>query len=178
MITVRKLAARFGLSRSTLLYYDRIGLLRPSARSAAGYRLYDADSAERLRLICSYKNAGLGLQEIADLLAADPADAAEGDRAILRRRLDELDEQISGLRVQQRALVDLLKNQGDAAPSITIERESWVSMLRASGMDDADMQRWHHEFERNAPAAHRSFLRWLGIPEDEIRRIRKTAEAT
>ena len=41
-LTVGRLARRFGLARSTLLYYDRIGVLRPSARSAAGYRLYDA----------------------------------------------------------------------------------------------------------------------------------------
>ncbi len=40
MITIGRLARRFGLSRSTLLYYDSIGLLSPSTRSAKDYRLY------------------------------------------------------------------------------------------------------------------------------------------
>ncbi len=172
MITVRKLAATFGLSRTTLLYYDRIGLLPPAARSKAGYRLYDADSIERLRQISIYKNAGLTLKEIQQLLAGD-APGATGDSDILRARLNELDAQISDLRVRQRAIVGLLRGIGDTAPAITIERDAWVAMLRASGMDDADMQRWHDEFERNAPAAHHSFLLWLGIPEDEIQQIRK-----
>ena len=38
--SVSRLGRRYGLSRSTLLYYDRIGLLSASARSAAGYRVY------------------------------------------------------------------------------------------------------------------------------------------
>ncbi len=39
MLTVGKLAEDFGLSRSTLLYYDRIGLLQPAARTEKGYRV-------------------------------------------------------------------------------------------------------------------------------------------
>jgi len=172
MITVRKLAATFGLSRTTLLYYDRIELLPPAARSAAGYRLYDAGCVERLRQISIYKNAGLTLKEIQELLT----DGVTADSDILRARLNELDAQISDLRIRQRAIVGLLRGIGDTAPAITIERDAWVAMLRASGMDDVDMQRWHDEFERNAPAAHHSFLLWLGIPEDEIQQIRKNSK--
>jgi len=47
MYRIRELAGLFGLSRSTLLYYDRIGLLSPSARSESGYRLYSAADRER-----------------------------------------------------------------------------------------------------------------------------------
>ena len=46
--TVGRLARRFGLSRSTLLYYDSVGLLRPSDRSPAGYRLYTEKDLSRL----------------------------------------------------------------------------------------------------------------------------------
>ena len=48
MYTVSKIAQRFGLSRSTLLYYDRIGLLSPSGRSPGDYRLYDQADCDRL----------------------------------------------------------------------------------------------------------------------------------
>jgi DNA-binding transcriptional MerR regulator len=41
MHTIGQAAKHANLSRSTLLYYDRIGLLRPSGRSRAGYRLYN-----------------------------------------------------------------------------------------------------------------------------------------
>ena len=62
----------FNLSRSTLLYYHRIGLLRPNARSPAGYRLYSDDDKERLTAICNFRQAGLGLEEIRKLLRLEP----------------------------------------------------------------------------------------------------------
>ena len=60
--TVGALGRRFGLSRSALLYYDQIGLLVPSARSSAGYRLYTEEDAQRLERICLFRNAGLALE--------------------------------------------------------------------------------------------------------------------
>ena len=51
MYTVGQLAKLFGLSRSTLLYYDEIGLLSPSARSASNYRLYSEADIRRVRII-------------------------------------------------------------------------------------------------------------------------------
>ncbi len=52
--------------------------------------------------------------------------------------------------------------------------------LKASGLTEADMRRWHVEFERAAPEDHQQFLEFLHIPEGEIRTIRdwsgKTAE--
>lgn len=49
MVTVGVLARRFGLARSTLLYYDRLGLLRPSSRSRAGYRSYSPADERKAR---------------------------------------------------------------------------------------------------------------------------------
>jgi len=161
----------FGLSRTALLYYDRIGLLSPAMRSEAGYRLYDDDDISRLRLICTYKNAGLPLRKIRDLMDS-PGIAGKG---VLRGRMLELDEEIASLRVQQRAIVDLLANFGDIAPASSLDKNTWVKILRSSGMDESDMWQWHAEFEQNAPQAHQSFLQWLGIPDEEIREIRKTA---
>jgi MerR family transcriptional regulator, thiopeptide resistance regulator len=172
MITIRKLGAMFGLSRTALLYYDRIGLLEPTARSAAGYRMYDEAAVARLRQICTYKNAGLGLAEIAGLM--DRGEAS--DVAIFRQRLAELDRQIAGLRIQQRAILALMRQSGDRDASFAIERDAFVAILRTSGMNEADMRRWHAAFEDNAPEAHHSFLRWLGIPEAEIMEIRQTSE--
>lgn len=167
MITVGRLAERLGLSRTALLYYERIGLLRSTTRSTSGYRLYGDDAVERLRLICTYRAAGLTLAEIRELL-----ERPEGpNRGILRRRIVELDQDIARVRVQQRALVGLLKGMGDDATG-SIDRETWVQVLRSVGMSQEDMDRWHAEFEHNAPQGHHSFLRWLGIPEEEALAIR------
>ena len=44
-------------------------------------------------------------------------------------------------------------------------KKNWVSILAATGMDEADMRRWHVEFERAASEAHQDFLESLGIPK-------------
>ena len=60
------------VSVRTLHHYDEIGLVRPSARTAAGYRAYAAGDVERLREVLAYRRLGFGLREIADLVD-DPA---------------------------------------------------------------------------------------------------------
>jgi hypothetical protein len=49
----------------------------------------------------------------------------------------------------------------------------WIEMLRAAGMDERDMDRWHAEFEHRAPEAHHKFLLSLGINEKEALLIRQ-----
>ena len=171
LITVRKLAEQFGLSRTALLYYDRIGLLCPEQRTGAGYRLYGPASVERLGLICSYKRAGLSLGDIRVLLEKPEH---ESER-VLRERLIALDGQVLELRVQQRAIMSMLRSLGVTDSRGNMDTETWVEILRESGMDEPSMERWHARFERNAPEAHRAFLAWLGIPEAEATRIRARA---
>lgn len=173
MITIRRLGDKFGLSRTALLHYDRIGLLRPSGRSPAGYRLYDGEAESRLRLICTYRSAGLSLSEIRDLVD----NPKSGESPVLARRIGELDAKIGELRIQQRAIVELMRRNGRNGYDTAIGRRAWVDILESCGMDANDRQRWHEAFERSAPEAHQSFLRWLGIPEAEAREIRKRSRS-
>lgn len=53
--------------------------------------------------------------------------------------------------------------------------EQWVEVFRATGLDEAMMQRWHQEFERLHPDQHERFLHWLGLPGEAIARIRLAA---
>jgi len=97
--TVGSLAAASGVTVRTLHHYDRIGLLVPSERSAAGYRRYTSDDVVRLGHIVAYRACGLGLTQIASLLDGD--DRAEHLRrqvALLATRRDEIDAQLSVLR--------------------------------------------------------------------------------
>lgn len=50
--------------------------------------------------------------------------------------------------------------------------EEWVERFRATGLDDAAMEKWHTLFERENPEGHQSFLEWLGLPSEQITAIR------
>ncbi|MEG3614772.1 MerR family transcriptional regulator [Isoptericola haloaureus] len=71
-------AERTGLSLRTLRHYDEVGLLRPSARSEGGFRLYTEPDVERLLLIRRMKPLGFSLDEMADLLRVADELGAEG----------------------------------------------------------------------------------------------------
>jgi DNA-binding transcriptional MerR regulator len=70
----------------TLHHYDEIGLLSPSARSEAGYRLYDPDDLERLHQILLFRELGFTLADIRRIVLDadfDHADALRAQRTLL-----------------------------------------------------------------------------------------------
>ena len=75
--TVGEVARLSHVSVRTLHHYDGIGLLVPSGRSGAGYRLYSADDLRRLQQILLYRELEFGLDEIAEMLADADADTDE-----------------------------------------------------------------------------------------------------
>ncbi|SKC56374.1 MerR family transcriptional regulator [Krasilnikoviella flava] len=113
-------ASRTELSLRTLRHYDEVGLVRPSARSEGGFRLYTEDDVERLLLVRRMKPLGFTLEEMAELLEITDAleagtldgegagdararldgyrAAAEERRAGLARKLAMADEFIELLR--------------------------------------------------------------------------------
>lgn len=172
-MNITELGRRHGLSRSTLLYYDRIGLLRAEGRSAAGYREYSPEDEERLQRICTYRRAGLALREIQRILDGPKGRVVDA----LRDRLEELDGEMAALREQQALIARLLESGRVPSGSSVMDKETWVSLLAASGFSEEDMVRWHEEFERSSPEKHLRFLRFLGIPEEEADAIRRRSRA-
>lgn len=167
-LTVTALARACGLSRTTVLYYETIGLLKPAHRSTGNYRLYGDRDVQRLRQICMYRAAGLELSDIRSLL-----DEARGDAAgVLKRRLVELSGEIEKLRDHQRAIAKLLKETDQLRRLSMVTKQKWVEVMRAAGFTDGDMHRWHAQFEKSAPQEHQEFLEFLHIPPDEVRSIR------
>ena len=57
-------------------------------------------------------------------------------------------------------------------PDKPMSVEKWVEVFRAIGLEEADMHRWHQEFEQRYPDGHQSFLEWLGLPPERVRTIR------
>jgi DNA-binding transcriptional MerR regulator len=168
-LNVTRLARACGLSRSTVLYYESIGLLRRPARSEGNYRVYSEKDQERLRQICIYRESGLTLSDIRSLLDARGGDAS----AVLRRRFVEIGEGIERLREHQRAIARLLQGTNQIRRNRVVTKEKWTSIMRAAGFSEQDMRRWHKEFEKSAPQEHQEFLEFLHIPAEEIRSIRK-----
>jgi len=77
------------------------------------------------------------------------------------------------LRNQQQLITAMLKNMSSDKFVPAMNKQMWVEMLEAAGMDESAMQRWHAEFENRAPWAHYEFLLSLGIPESEAEHIQK-----
>jgi DNA-binding transcriptional MerR regulator len=87
--TVSRLAEMAGVSVRTLHHYDEIGLLRPAARSAAGYRLYGERDLLRLQQILFFRELDFALDDIRRILddpAFDPLAALENHRQMLLER--------------------------------------------------------------------------------------------
>jgi DNA-binding transcriptional MerR regulator len=109
MLKVGELAAAAGLTVRTLHHYDSIKLLQPSARSDAGYRLYDRDDVARLHRIQALRAFGMSLADIGLYL-----DSPEGSAlAVVDRQLAALDRQMweaEHMRKQLLGLRDELAN--------------------------------------------------------------------
>ena len=97
--TVGKVADTFGVTVRTLHHYDEIGLLVPSERSGAGYRLYTDGDLVRLQQIVVYRRLEMPLEEIAALLdgGEDAVDHLRRQRAAVMCRLDELRELVGAI---------------------------------------------------------------------------------
>ena len=97
---IGEMADATGLSRDTLRFYEKRGLLR-ARRSANGYRDYPPEAVDWLRYIRLAQTLGFTLNEIeADLpLLAEPDAAAPPLRAALQRKLADIDQRISGLQM-------------------------------------------------------------------------------
>ncbi len=98
--TVGRVAELAGVSVRTLHHYDRIGLVRPSARTPAGYRAYRAGDMERLREVLAYRRLGFGLREVAELVDDPSADALahlRRLRGLLRERRDLADAMVTAI---------------------------------------------------------------------------------
>jgi MerR family transcriptional regulator, redox-sensitive transcriptional activator SoxR len=90
-LTIGKLAAAAGVNASAVRYYERRGLM-PEPERVGGQRRYGPDAVARLRTIRASQQAGLSLEEIAQLLAgADDGESAETLRALAERKLPDVE---------------------------------------------------------------------------------------
>lgn len=188
-LKVGELSKRSGLSVRTLHHYDSLGLLKPSVRSDAGYRLYGAADIQRLSKILALRELGIALDEIRQLLDGGLLTTP----AVLSAQLARVDAEISrqqklraGLERLQRALLE--EDPSEAACLSTLEamafyrqhlREDDLSLplLGSNGKFAAAWQE-HVDglralFEKGVPprasAARHAARDWLALLEKDTR---------
>ncbi|WP_198116421.1 MerR family transcriptional regulator [Massilia rhizosphaerae] len=122
MLKVGELAALANLTVRTLHHYDSIGLLRPSARSDAGYRLYDRDDVARLHRIQALRAFGLSLADIA-LTLDSPAGSP---LAIVDRQLEALETRMAEAR---RLRDQLLRVRAELVLGSAPDLSTWLTTL-------------------------------------------------
>ncbi len=103
LYSVGEVCSLMHVTRKTLFYYDKIGLLKPTERtSVQQFKLYDAAQIDRLNQILIYRNAGLNIQEVRALLDDEKTDHLKVMEAALQRlekERKEKSDQINRLEV-------------------------------------------------------------------------------
>ena len=84
-----------------------------------------------------------------------------------------LGKEIGSLREQQHVIIRMLGDSSLRERIPFLDKEGWIALLRAVGLDDEGMAKWHREFEKLSPLMHQEFLEGLGIPGEEIELIRQ-----
>ena len=129
MLKVGELAQRAGLTVRALHHYDAIGLLTPSARSEAGYRLYNRADIGRLHQIQALRRFGVSLADIATFLASPDADLGR----IVDQQIAALDRQISQAGQLRSQLAQL---QGQLRDGQEPELAGWLGTLEMMTLYD------------------------------------------
>ena len=129
-LTIGTLANRTGVSVRMLRHYDEIGLLRPAARTEAGYRLYGPDDVRRLQAIVALRQLGLGLHDIGQVLNGGTLTPGEA----IALRLERLDAEIAErqrLHGQLRAIAGRIAQlPGDSLDDLVASVEVMTAMER------------------------------------------------
>jgi len=168
LYTIKHLSKEFKLSRSTLLYYDDIGLLKPIQRTENNYRMYSEEDINRLRKICTLREAGITLDQIKEVLQADDKECD-----VLTNKLNMINSEIRNLRIQQKFITELLKAKNHTQAKMLMDKDSFKSILTSIGFDEKQLKEFHKQFEKNEPDSHQFFLEFLGMTEEDIKEIKQ-----
>jgi DNA-binding transcriptional MerR regulator len=146
-------ARKAGVTTRTLRYYDRVGLLKPSAYSESGQRLYTEIDYARLQQILTLKLIGLSLEEIKSLLTTDTAEI---------EYLLERQKRVLAARVSQLTIIIQTIEQAQRSIRTSGALDSFIQIIKAVNMDwlsqfytDEQRQTWDKHEQGRTFAEHR-----------------------
>ena len=113
-LRIGELAKAAEVPISTVRFYERKGLLKPSGRSVSNYRLYAPEDLERLRFIRAAQATGFTLGDVKALLRPAPCGRIQ---SLIENRLEEVSRRAAELRHVERVLQGSLRACKEHAPS-------------------------------------------------------------
>lgn len=122
-MNIGQAAAASGVSAKMIRYYESIGLVRETARTDSGYRIYGENDLHTLRFIKRARNLGFALEQIGDLLSLwqDTGRASSDVKTIAMSHVAELNQRIVELTEMRDTLASLAKScHGDDRPDCPI----------------------------------------------------------
>lgn len=162
MYTIKQIADLAGVSRRTLHYYDEKGLLEPACVGENGYRFYDRASLLRLQQILLYKEMGLALQQIKQILHDPQFDSA------------------AALQIHRQSLLEKIEHLGVLVQTVD---NTFMHMLGEAGMNEKTIfngfsegnqkQYERQALERWGDTAERSIKLWNSYGEERQAKIKQ-----
>lgn len=167
--TVGELAKLTGVTVRTLHHYDELGLVCPSQRTAAGYRLYEDADVLRLHEVLLFRELDLPLDEIAKILSS-----AENREDVLRRHREVLHAKRARLDAMIAALEKRLTTKEEAMSAEDVKQ--LFDGFDPSQYEEEAKDRWARPTRtRNRRAGPRSTRRPTGIATSRKRRPSTTS---
>ena len=180
MRTVKEMSDLTGVSVRTLHYYDEIGLLNPTEKSEAGYRLYDDKALDTLQQILFFREFDISLKEIKRVMdnpALDRTQILQMQKKMLVAKKERMERLIAGID-------DILKGESRMNFEIfnkTELEEMWDSMAANMSEDQkllfidhyGSMEEWRKQFLTNASSEavqknFRKIVEWYGNKEKAL----------
>lgn len=176
MMTVKEVSKLTGVSIRTLQYYDEIGLLPPSQRTEAGYRLYDDTVLERLQQILLFRELEFSLTDIKAIVGDpdfDRAKALDQQIELLTLKRERLEGIIRLAREQRTKLMKKGETQMDFTVFDTAKideytkraKAQWGSSKEYREFEEKNSKRSAEENEMNAAEFMRLFAEFGGMKD-------------
>lgn len=147
MLSVSATAKIVGVARSTLLYYERKGVITPGRNSNNGYREYSRSDINKLLQLRQLQQAGFTLIESVEVVQGDL------DPSVIRERYLDLNNKIESMILAREIVKSLLsRTTGEKFPD---------------GMNGDLEGIWHAAFEDKGADAHSEWLKQIGLSEKE-----------
>ncbi|MGE7766837.1 MerR family transcriptional regulator [Peribacillus sp. NPDC096540] len=165
--TVQKLGLIAGISTRTLRYYDEIGILKPAKINSSGYRIYGRDEVDKLQQILFYRELGVSLERIKDIVTAPSFDRAKA----LREHRQKL--------LEKRNQLDLLISNVDKTISLTEGKVTMSNKEKFEGfkqklVDDNEMKYGKEAREKYSDdAVNKSNKKVKGMSQDQYEKVTK-----
>jgi len=173
--TVQKLGKLAGISTRTLRYYDEIGILKPARINSSGYRIYGQTEVDRLQQILFYRELGISLENIKEIVSSPSFDGAKA--------LSEHRERLLDKRKQLDALIEnveksIASNEG----RITMSDQEKFEGFKQNLIDENEKKYGKEVREKYGDeAVNKSNERLLNMTKEqheEVTRLAKEIEVT